>query len=101
DDVTAPPAFHCGSIRNPIWVMEQEHQSAGDALEQMRTITHGFTPPADACNTYRVLLGGLARLEADMHQHLHKENNMLFPRAIALEEQLSARTEAEGVLAGA
>ncbi len=85
----AVPRFHCGgTIQNPIQRMEQEHQDAGDALEQMRALTHDFTPPADACNTFRVLMDSLARLEADMHQHVHKENNILFPRAIALEASL-------------
>lgn len=89
DDVTAPPAFHCGSIKNPIWVMEQEHQSAGDALQKLRELTHGFNPPVDACNTYRVMLHSLEKLEADMHQHVHKENNILFPRAVAAEAQFA------------
>jgi regulator of cell morphogenesis and NO signaling len=81
---------HCGSISNPIRQMESEHESAGDALARLRELTADFTPPDDACNTHRALLAGLARLEADLHQHVHKENNVLFPRAIALEKTLSA-----------
>ena len=49
----------------------------------MRALTDGYTPPPDACNTYRALLGGLAELEVDMHQHVHRENNILFPGALA------------------
>jgi len=56
-------------------------------LAKMRTLTDGFTPPAWACNTYRAMLDALAHLEVDLHQHVHKENNVLFPRAIALESQ--------------
>lgn len=80
-----PSAFHCGSISNPIGVMEREHESAGDALRRIRSLTADYAVPESACNTYRVMLDSLARLEADMHQHVHKENNILFPAAIALE----------------
>jgi regulator of cell morphogenesis and NO signaling len=88
DTATEMPSFHCGSIANPIRVMESEHDSAGDALAALRELTHDFTPPADACNTYRVMLDSLRMLEADMHQHVHKENNILFPRAVATEAEL-------------
>ena len=54
----------------------------------MRTITGNYEPPADACNTYRALFDGLKELEADLHQHIHLENNILFPRAAALESGL-------------
>lgn len=80
-------ADHCGTIQNPIDMMEKEHDSAGDALGALRELTGGFVPPHDACNTYRVMLDSLARLEADLHQHIHKENNILFPKAIAAEMQ--------------
>ncbi len=83
------PAFHCGSVDNPIAVMEDEHQHAGDALARLRSLTGGYVPPADACPTYHALLDSLARLEADLHLHIHKENNILFPRAAALEKQLN------------
>lgn len=82
------PAFHCGSVNNPIAVMEDEHQHAGDALARMRSLTGGYVPPPDACPTYHALLDGLSRLESDLHLHIHKENNILFPRAAALERQL-------------
>ncbi|MBL8874645.1 MAG: iron-sulfur cluster repair di-iron protein [Phycisphaerae bacterium] len=72
-------------IDQPIHRMIQEHDDAGRALEAMRELTNGFTPPPDACGTYRVMLSGLRDLEADMHTHVHKENNILFPRAVALD----------------
>jgi len=86
---SGPVSFHCGSVSNPIAVMVREHEDAGDALAQMRQLTAGYTPPADACNTYRVMLAALAELEQDMHTHVHKENNILFPRAAAMEERLN------------
>ena len=81
------PDFHCGSLANPINQMEHEHDQAGDALEIMRTATDDFTPPSWACNTYRAMLDALEELEQDMHQHVHKENNVMFPKAIELETQ--------------
>lgn len=83
-------ALHCGTLANPIRQMESEHDSAGGALALMREKTDGFTPPDWACNTYRAMLDGLAVLERDLHQHVHKENNVLFPRALELEQTLGA-----------
>jgi regulator of cell morphogenesis and NO signaling len=91
---TAP--LHCGSVENPIRVMILEHENAGDALETLRAVTNGYTPPADGCNTYRVTLDGLRELEADLHMHIHKENNILFPRAIELEASGSGSGSASG-----
>jgi regulator of cell morphogenesis and NO signaling len=79
-------SFHCGSIANPIEVMIREHDDAGNALEQIRSLTGNYTPPEDACNTFRAMYDSLAQLERDMHQHVHKENNILFPKAIAAEK---------------
>jgi regulator of cell morphogenesis and NO signaling len=79
------PRFHCGSVTQPIHVMEDEHESTGQALRRMRELTGGFQPPADACETYRTLMAGLAELESDLHLHICKENNVLFPRAAAAE----------------
>ncbi len=77
--------FGCGGgIEHPIEVMTKEHDSAGEALGSMRRLTNSFTPPEDACTTFKLLLTSLAQLESEMHQHVHKENNILFPRAIAL-----------------
>ena len=68
----------------PISVMEAEHSSAGGALERLRELTNGYQAPADACNTWQALWHGLGALENDMHQHIHLENNVLFPRALAM-----------------
>ncbi len=81
------PNFHCGSLANPIRQMEREHDEAGFALARHRELTDQYTPPDWACNTYRAMVDGLASLERDMHQHVHKENNILFPRAIQREAQ--------------
>ncbi len=83
---TVPP-MHCGSVQNPIRQMEVEHDSAGEALARMRSITNDYTLPADACATFRALYDGLRKFEADLHEHIHKENNILFPRAVAMESQ--------------
>jgi len=75
-------AGHCGgSIANPIRIMELEHDNAGRALARMRELSHGYAPPSGACNTFIALLDALARIESDMHQHVHAENNILFPKA--------------------
>jgi regulator of cell morphogenesis and NO signaling len=81
----SPPAFPFGAVANPIRMMELEHDHAGDALERIRTLTGDYRIPEGACNTYRAMLARLQTLEQDMHLHVHKENNILFPRAIELE----------------
>jgi regulator of cell morphogenesis and NO signaling len=78
-----PPPF--GSVQNPVAMMMQEHDSAGDALKAMRQASAGYTPPGDACISYQALYRALADFEKDLHQHIHLENNILFPRAIAME----------------
>lgn len=84
-------AMHCGTIDRPIAVMEDEHDRAGAALEQIRKLTNDYALPEGACGSYQVMLSGLAELEVDMHQHVHKENNILFPRAMKLAEAQAAR----------
>jgi regulator of cell morphogenesis and NO signaling len=79
------PSACFGSVGNPIRQMEAEHESAGEVLEQIRKVTNDYTLPADACPTFRALYEELERMEADLHQHIHLENNILFPRAIAAE----------------
>ena len=81
------PPVPFGSIANPIAMMEREHVSAGDALGEIRTLTGDFELPPYACSTVRALYEGLQVLEADLHVHIHLENNILFPRAIALEKR--------------
>ncbi len=67
----------------PVSVMEMEHASAATALRRLRELTRGYEVPAEACNTWRALWHGLAALETDLHRHIHLENNILFPRALA------------------
>jgi regulator of cell morphogenesis and NO signaling len=81
------PPVPFGTIANPIAMMEREHVSAGGAIAEMRTMTNDFELPAYACSTVRALYEGLQVLEADLHVHIHLENNILFPRAIALEKR--------------
>jgi regulator of cell morphogenesis and NO signaling len=78
-----PPPF--GTVRNPVRMMEHEHDSAGEALRELRSLTNGYTAPADGCATFRALYAALAELEGDLHQHIHIENNVLHPRAVAME----------------
>jgi len=66
----------------PISVMAHEHDSAGSALKRLRELTDGYQVPEEACNTWRALWHGLAALEEALHQHIHLENNILFPRAL-------------------
>lgn len=88
-----PPTYSFGSIANPIRIMESEHDRSGDALAQMRELTDGFACSSALCNTHLALLDALETLDRDTHQHVHKENNMLFPRAIELE---AARSTGRG-----
>ena len=79
-----PPPF--GSVANPVTMMMHEHDSAGEALRAMRLAGASYTPPGDACISYQTLYKALSDFEADLHQHIHLENNILFPRAIAMEK---------------
>jgi regulator of cell morphogenesis and NO signaling len=83
----APP-IPFGTVANPIRMMEDEHESAGNALARIRTLTSGYQPPEDACTTYRVGLQELDAFEQDLHAHVHLENNILFPKALRLEAEL-------------
>lgn len=76
-----------GSVQNPVSMMEHEHDSAGNALRAMNEATDGYSAPADACVSYQTLYKALAAFEADLHQHIHLENNILFPRAVATEKE--------------
>jgi regulator of cell morphogenesis and NO signaling len=78
-----PPPF--GSVQNPVAMMEHEHDDAGEALRSLRKASGDFKAPADACITYQTLYRALEQFEADLHQHIHLENNILFPRAVAME----------------
>jgi regulator of cell morphogenesis and NO signaling len=66
--------------------MENEHENAGDIFKTIAKLSNNYTPPEDACNTFRALYAKLAEFEQDLHQHIHLENNILFPKAILLEQ---------------
>ena len=83
------PALPFGTVANPIRMMEREHQSAGDTMAAIRTLSHGYEPPADACTTFRVTYQELRAFEEDLHRHVHLENNILFPKALELERRLA------------
>ena len=76
-----------GTVQNPIRVMMMEHDGAGEKLREMRQATSNYALPQDACFSYATLYGALTEFEADLHQHIHLENNILFPRTIELERR--------------
>ncbi len=78
-----PPFFQ--TVKNPIHAMMKEHDSAGDLVKQIRKASGDYTPPTDACTSYKALYQDLREFEADLHQHVHLENNILFPRAVEME----------------
>lgn len=81
-----PTGGPVGALQAPISRMELEHDDAGTLLFRLRDLTDGYVPPFDACNTHRLLLSKLAELEADLMQHIHLENNILFPKALKLKQ---------------
>lgn len=80
------PPFH--SAQNPIRMMEAEHKFAGDEMYEIRSLSSGYVPPADACTTFKVSYQELQQFELDLHNHVHLENNILFPKAVALEQSV-------------
>lgn len=80
-----------GTVKNPIHVMEKEHELVGELFTRMEKATNQFTPPEDACNTFRALYANLKEFEDDLFLHIHLENNILFPKAEAIESETSAR----------
>ena len=80
-----PEAFF-GSVKRPIANMVAEHDDAGALLSQIRELSHAYTAPSDACPTFLALYSGLGEFERDLHQHIHLENNILFPRAVEMEQ---------------
>ena len=87
EENAAPPTACFGSVESPIRQMIHEHEGAAHLLEEMRTATRGFMPWPGACPTTAGLYYGLKAFETDLHRHVHLENNLLFPRAIALEQE--------------
>ncbi len=81
----AQPHACFGSVESPIRMMMFEHDNAGGALRLMRKLSADYSVPADACISFSKLYEALLRMEGDLHQHIHLENNILFPRALAAE----------------
>jgi len=91
---SAPPRAPFGTVQNPVRMMVQEHDDAGHLLKEIRSLTGNFTAPQNACTSFKALYQGLEAFEADLHRHIHLENNILFPRAINLEDaSFSARVD--------
>lgn len=80
------PTSNFGTVKNPIRMMEHEHDLAGHLMKHIQELSNNFTPPDYACNTYRVLYAKLREFQNDLFQHIHLENNILFPKAILLED---------------
>lgn len=84
---TKPGPPHFGTVNNPIQMMFEEHENAGEVLKKIAELSNNYTAPPEACNTFRALYSKLEEFEQDLHQHIHLENNILFPKAIQLEAQ--------------
>ncbi len=84
-NITLPPF---GSIQNPIAMMHHEHDDEGERFRKIAALSNNYTPPDDACATYKVTFALLREFEADLHLHIHLENNILFPKSIMLENEL-------------
>ncbi|WP_035648786.1 iron-sulfur cluster repair di-iron protein [Flavobacterium sp. ASV13] len=84
DGILSQPTF--GTVSNPIAMMMNEHDNEGERFREIAELTNNYTPPADACTTYRVTFAMLKEFEADLHKHIHLENNILFPKAVVLEK---------------
>lgn len=86
---TVPDNDHFGMGADPVAMMEEEHDEAGETMVRIRELSSDFTPPEDACASYRVLFENLEGFEKDLHKHVHLENNILFPKALKLEKELN------------
>lgn len=93
---TEPPVPFFATVKNPIRMMMLEHEVAGEKMAQLRLASMDFTAPSDACPSYRAFYALLEEFEADLHRHIHLENNVLFPRAATLEENISTLAAAAG-----
>jgi regulator of cell morphogenesis and NO signaling len=90
DQNLGAPVAPFGTVNNPIRMMMREHDTAGEILRELRSLTSDYKVPDDACASYQTLYQALENLEADLHQHIHLENNILFPKAIDLENALNS-----------
>ncbi len=84
---------HFGTVKNPIQKMMQEHDTEGERFRKIEALSNNYTPPQDACNTYRVTFSLLQDFENDLHRHIHLENNILFPKAAELEKEFNYKGE--------
>lgn len=84
DNESAQLQLHINYLQSPITMMEQEHDHAGNMMNDIRILSNDYTPPQDACTTYRLSFAALKAFELDLHQHVHLENNILFPKAIRM-----------------
>ena len=90
--ITYPPAHACfRSVSSPIFMMQQEHESANRIMDELRKMTRGFEPPEWGCITHIALFAGIHDFETDLKQHVHLENEVLFPRAFKMEAELNSR----------
>jgi regulator of cell morphogenesis and NO signaling len=89
DQKRSVPFAPFGTVNNPISMMMREHDTAGEILRELRALTSDYKVPADACTSYRTLYQALENFEKDLHQHIHLENNILFPKALDLENSLT------------
>lgn len=87
----SPPAAHFGTVANPIRMMMMEHEHDSLILNKMKGVTDNFTLPAGACNSFTLLYKGLDALVNDLFQHIHLENDIVFPKAIATEKTVQAK----------
>ncbi|KQB37545.1 iron-sulfur cluster repair di-iron protein [Flavobacterium aquidurense] len=85
--VLTQPSF--GNVSNPIAMMMQEHDNEGERFREIASITNNYTPPSDGCTTYKVTFAMLKEFEEDLHKHIHLENNILFNKAVVLEEEFA------------
>ncbi|HKI46369.1 MAG TPA: iron-sulfur cluster repair di-iron protein [Balneolales bacterium] len=85
DGITPEKPFF-GSVQNPVSMMEADHDEAGKEMAKIESLSNGYTPPEDACPTFRILYKNLKTFQDDLHKHIHLENNILFPMALELEK---------------
>jgi len=84
---TQDPFAPFGTVKNPIRMMMMEHDTAGDILRELRAVTSDYQAPSDGCVSHQTLYQALEEFEKDLHQHIHLENNILFPKAVELENR--------------
>jgi len=89
DHKWAAPFAPFGTVNNPIRMMMREHDTAGEIVRELRALTSDYKAPADACISYQTLYQALENFERDLHQHIHLENNILFPKALDMESALN------------